>query len=69
MKKTTINRIAENSDLGRITYIGHYAYVTKWNEFRQTWDICRCHRDDLGREWIDSNGNIYTGWTWLHIDV
>lgn len=69
MKKTTINRIAKNSGLGRITYIGRYAYTVSWDELRQTWDISRCHKDALGREWIDHEGNIITGWTWLHVAI
>lgn len=69
MKKTTIDRINANSCRGRNTYIGRYAYITRWDESRQVWDICRCHRDDLGREWIDRNGNIYTGWTWCNVTI
>lgn len=69
MKKTTINRIAKNSGLGRITYIWRYAYTVSWDELRQTWDVSRCHKDNLDRKWIDHEGNIVTGWTWLHVAV
>lgn len=69
MKKTTIDRINANTSEGRDTYIGCYAYRTKYDITRKVWDIARCHKDDLGRQWIDSNGNIRSGWTWCNVSV
>ena len=69
MKKTTIDRINANSCGGRNTYIGRYAYRTKYDITRQVWDIAKCRRDNLGRHWIDKYGNICDGWTWCNVTI
>ncbi len=56
MKQSTIERIIVNHDHNKLTYIGAYAYKINGNY------IIRCNRADLGRHWIDSNGNMFDGW-------
>lgn len=55
MKKTTIEKIVNNP---KDTVIGRYTYhYDAW-----TGKIYRCLTTDIGRRWIDSEGNQFDGW-------
>lgn len=65
MKQSTVNRIISNYSRGKSTYIGVYAYSIQWHPMTSKCFIIRCKRDDVGREWLDWEGNIVNGWEWL----
>lgn len=53
-----ILRIISNYGIGRDTVIGRYTYkVNAW-----TGDILRSKTADIGRQWIDHDGNRYDSW-------
>lgn len=56
MKTTTIEKIIRNGHYN--TVIGRYTY--RFDAFRRA--IIRCKTEDIGRAWIDSDGNQYDGW-------
>lgn len=59
MQESTINRIRES----RIPVtIGKYTYKVE----QYTGRILRCKTCDIGREWIDSEGNHITAWEVVH---
>lgn len=58
MKQKTIDRIIRNTNNARATVIGQYTYFADLN----TGNILRCKTEDLGREWIDTDGHQYDGW-------
>lgn len=58
MKKTTIDRITRNAEMNRNTIIGAYTYTRNL----YTGEILRCKTDDIGREWIDWQGNRFDAW-------
>lgn len=64
MKQSTVNRIISNHSRGKSTYIGVYAYNLKWNPMAGKYFIIRCKREDEGREWLNWEGNIISGWEW-----
>lgn len=41
----------------RAVTIGQYAY-----RLGQDGQVYRCKTDDVGREWIDANGNRFSAW-------
>ena len=65
MKQATINRIIDNHNNGKQTYIGVYAYNLQWHPMTEKCYIVRCKREYLGREWLDWEGNIVNGWEWM----
>ena len=59
MKQTSIDKIIRNAVENRIdTVIGKYTYRFDVN----TGDITRCKTDDIGRAWLDYEGNRCDGW-------
>lgn len=59
MKRTSIDKIIRNAVENRIdTVIGKYTYRFDVN----TGDITRCKTDDIGRAWLDYEGNRCDGW-------
>ena len=55
MKESTIKRIRESRTP---VIIGRYTYMANiW-----TGEILRCKTENVGREWIDHEGNHITGW-------
>ena len=65
MKKSTKERIAENHDRKKLTYIGRYAYDLQYNSGAHADYIIRCPREDVGREWIGFNGEYINGWEFV----
>lgn len=55
MTKATIERI-RNSYTPVV--IGKYTYKADFNKG----EILRCKTEDIGREWIDKEGNRYSAW-------
>lgn len=59
MKQTTIDKIIRNAVENRIdTVIGKYTYRFNVN----TGKIIRCKTEDIGRMWIDAEGNRSDAW-------
>lgn len=58
MKKSTIDRIISNTNDRRATVIGRYTYKANLN----TGEILRCKTEDLGREWVQTDGAQTSGW-------
>jgi hypothetical protein len=58
MKNTTIQKIIEAATRNQTVTIGAYTYKADLN----TGEISRCLTSDVGRVWIDSNGNRTTNW-------
>ena len=59
MKQTTIDKIIRNAVENRIdTVIGKYTYRFNVN----TGKISRCKTEDIGRMWIDTDGNRSDAW-------
>lgn len=58
MKETTLQRIRDNTANGRTTVIGAYTFKVDY----LTGDILRAKTEDIGRMWIDHNGNRTTAW-------
>lgn len=58
MKQTTIERIKEAAYVNSSIVIGKYTYKANLN----TGDVLRCKTDDIGREWIDSEGRRFSAW-------
>lgn len=58
MKKSTIDRIISNANDRRATVIGQYTYKANLN----TGEILRCKTEDLGREWLQTDGTQTSGW-------
>lgn len=59
MKKATANRIINNTRPGGpYVIIGRYSYC--YDFWRHV--IRRCKTDDVGRAWIDSDGNQFDAW-------
>lgn len=67
MKQTTIDKIIRetgngvysNNDFGfKGTVIGRYTYRFNVN----TGEIIRCKTEDIGRMWIDADGNRSDAW-------
>lgn len=58
MTQNTINKIVENSELGKKTIIGKYTYMANFYVGK----IVRCRTEDADREWIDDFGRIRSGW-------
>ena len=67
MTTATINRIRENSCKDAKTVIGSYTYCLGWDHTRREWDIFRAKTEELGREWITSDGQIVSAWKPLHV--
>lgn len=65
MKQSTISRITNNHSNGKLTYIGIYAYDIQFHPMAGKCYITRCKREHIGREWLDSWGNVVNGWEWL----
>lgn len=59
MKQTTIDKIIRNAVESRIdTVIGKYTYRFNVNSGK----ISRCKTEDIGRMWIDTEGNRSDAW-------
>lgn len=58
MKESTIKRIIKAAYYYEDVIIGAYTYRADL----QTGKIFRCKTSDIGRMWIDSNGNRTTAW-------
>ena len=59
MKQTTIDKIIRNAVENRIdTVIGKYTYRFNVNSGK----ISRCKTVDIGRMWIDAEGNRSDAW-------
>ena len=59
MKQTTIDKIIRNAVENRIdTVIGKYTYRFNVNSGK----ISRCKTEDIGRMWIDAEGNRSDAW-------
>lgn len=58
MKKTTIQKIIDAATRNQTVTIGAYTYKANLH----TGEILRCKTADLGRMWIDNNGNRTTAW-------
>lgn len=65
MKKSTIERIIDNYNKGRNTFIGKFVYSIRWHPMTRKDYIIRCKRGNENREWLDWEGNIVTGWEWM----
>ena len=65
MKQRTINRIISNYSNEKSTYIGIYVYSLQWHPMAGKWFIIRCKRKNVGREWLDWEGNVVNDWEWL----
>lgn len=59
MKAEMRSKILENAAAGRKTVIGRYTYDVSRYDGRT---IIRCLTEDIGREWIDSEGNQHDAW-------
>lgn len=67
MKKSTIDRICENHERGKLTYMGAYAYNVQFHPMAGKFFVIRCPRDLLGQEWIDHDGNMVNGWDFWEV--
>lgn len=62
MTNNTIKRIKDNGTIANPVKMGRYLYAYDVN----TGEIKRCKSDDYGRQWIDSDGEMYDGWETIH---
>ncbi len=70
MKTSFIEKIVREHNEGKqYTLHGKYAYSIRWHPMTNKLLVIRCKREDLGREWIDADGNQYNGWEWLDIGI
>lgn len=70
MKTSFIEKIVREHNEGKqYTLHGEYAYSIQWHPMANKLLVIRCKREDLGREWIDADGNQYNGWEWLDIEI
>ena len=58
MKNETIKRIIKATACNETVTIGAYTYKANLH----TGEILRCKTADIGRMWIDSDGNRTTAW-------
>ena len=58
MKDTTIKRIIKAACSNETVKIGSYTYKANLH----TGEILRCKTSDIGRMWIDRDGNRTTAW-------
>lgn len=65
MKQSTINRIINNHNNGKATYIGKYVYNLQFHPMAGKCYITRCKRENVGREWLNWEGNVVNGWEWI----
>lgn len=58
MKRETIERIKRNAENGADTVMGAYTYTVNF------WvgSVVRCKTADIGREWLDDLGRVYSAW-------
>lgn len=70
VKTSFIDKIVREHNEGKqYTLHGEYAYSIRWHPMTNKLLVIRCKREDLGREWIDADGNQYNGWELLDIEI
>lgn len=63
MLKKTVDRIVNNFyNYGMKTVIGRYTYSLGYRAETESWCMYRCRTEDVGRTWIDADGDFLTAW-------